>query len=164
MELIKLCPACFEENPVSEVICRVCMTNLSSVSPSPKNEKGPNGLKDAGGTDSTPDTHEHARPGEDPRPPTLTLSILSRVTALRISGACELGRNGPFGAFFSGIQTVSRRHVKIDFADNGWRIEDLGSTNGTWVNGKRISPGQAVAIKTGDTVSLSLSCEMTVTE
>ena len=33
MDLVKLCPACNEENPVSEVICRVCMTNLASVSP-----------------------------------------------------------------------------------------------------------------------------------
>jgi hypothetical protein len=162
MELIKLCPACFEENPVSEVICRVCMTNLSSVSPSPKGaEKSPKNTETA---DSTPDRDEHARPEGESAPPPLTLSILPHGTALRISSACELGRNGPFGAFFSAAQTVSRRHVRIDFADNGWRVEDLGSTNGTWVNGKRISPGQSVAIKAGDTLALSLSCEMTVTE
>jgi len=35
---------------------------------------------------------------------------------------------------------VSRRHARILFgADGGWTIEDLGSTNGVHVNGRRIS-------------------------
>ena len=34
--------------------------------------------------------------------------------------------------------TVSRRHARIEVTDRGLTIEDLGSTNGTAVNGKRI--------------------------
>lgn len=46
---------------------------------------------------------------------------------------------------------LSRRHAKIVFRDGKWTIEDLGSTNGTFVNGKKIdSPAE---IKPGDKIS-----------
>lgn len=34
---------------------------------------------------------------------------------------------------------VSGVHALLQQTDSGWWIEDLGSTNGTWVNGKRIN-------------------------
>jgi DNA-binding CsgD family transcriptional regulator len=34
---------------------------------------------------------------------------------------------------------VSRHHARIDFEDDQWVITDAGSTNGTLVNGRRIS-------------------------
>jgi pSer/pThr/pTyr-binding forkhead associated (FHA) protein len=43
-----------------------------------------------------------------------------------------------------------------------WHIEDLGSLNGTWVNGGRIEPGRAHPLKEGDTVALGMACEMKV--
>ena len=33
---------------------------------------------------------------------------------------------------------VSRRHIRIAPADDGWTVEDLGSANGTYVDGKRL--------------------------
>ena len=46
---------------------------------------------------------------------------------------------------------LSRRHAKIVSMDGKWTIEDLGSTNGTFVNGKKIdSPAE---IKPGDKIS-----------
>jgi len=38
-----------------------------------------------------------------------------------------------------GVPTVSRRHAKITRHDSHWRLADLGATNGTYVNGNRIS-------------------------
>ncbi len=39
-----------------------------------------------------------------------------------------------------GDSNVSRRHARVAFADDGsWTIEDLGSTNGVQVNGRRIA-------------------------
>ncbi len=35
-------------------------------------------------------------------------------------------------------ESVSRRHARISIADGGASIEDLGSKNGTWVDGNRI--------------------------
>lgn len=42
---------------------------------------------------------------------------------------------------------VSRRHCSVAGLPNGVRVQDLGSTNGTWVNGKRIT---AAVLKNGD--------------
>ncbi len=46
---------------------------------------------------------------------------------------------------------VSRKHVRLTLKNNGYVIEDLGSTNGTFVNGQRISG--AVQLKAGDLVA-----------
>lgn len=48
---------------------------------------------------------------------------------------------------------VSRRHVQFIRAVNGYLVEDLGSTNGTFVDGERLS-GQQMPLKAGQEVAL----------
>jgi len=48
---------------------------------------------------------------------------------------------------------VSRRHARIRRSNGSYVIEDLGSTNGTYVNrGRRLIPGNAEMLKDGDEV------------
>jgi hypothetical protein len=35
------------------------------------------------------------------------------------------------------VGTVSRRHAELEWTEEGWRVRDLQSENGTWVNGER---------------------------
>jgi class 3 adenylate cyclase len=45
--------------------------------------------------------------------------------------------------------TVSRRHARVRLLADALQIEDLGSTNGTTVNGTALRPGAAVLLGTG---------------
>ena len=49
-------------------------------------------------------------------------------------------------------ETVSRRHAGLARCGEAWRIEDLGSRNGTFVNGWRVS--EPCELEPGDAVRL----------
>lgn len=51
---------------------------------------------------------------------------------------------------------VSRRHAKLLPGDMGeWYVEDLHSTRGTKVNGRRLDPGEMVSLGAGDLVEIN---------
>jgi diguanylate cyclase (GGDEF)-like protein len=70
---------------------------------------------------------------------------LEREVVVGRDPRCEL----PIGA-----ADVSRRHARIVPDEDGHRVVDLGSTNGTWVNGRPITSRKLVA---GDRIELG-SC------
>ena len=45
--------------------------------------------------------------------------------------------------------SVSRKHLKIARIDNKYVVEDLGSSNGTWIDGDLIRPGEVHEVKEG---------------
>ena len=47
---------------------------------------------------------------------------------------------------------VSRHHLRFSRGPDGYTVEDLGSTNGTFINGKRVSG--ATLLKNGDMIGL----------
>jgi hypothetical protein len=51
-------------------------------------------------------------------------------------------------------QGVSRRHVMIIKEGSLLKVADLGSTNGTYLNGVRLQPSQPRLLRTGDRLSL----------
>ena len=55
------------------------------------------------------------------------------------------------------LQTLSRQHAILFFEDETWKISDCNSTNGTWVNGKKLSPNQALPLSVGDVIELANS-------
>jgi hypothetical protein len=50
-----------------------------------------------------------------------------------------------------GGKIISRRHAEIGFKD-GYFLHDLGSVNGTWLNGQRLIPNQQYALSDGDEI------------
>lgn len=53
----------------------------------------------------------------------------------------RIGRLGPLEVVLED-HSVSRNHAEIRHGERGWRLRDLGSTNGTRLNGVRLSAGQ----------------------
>jgi len=56
---------------------------------------------------------------------------------------------GPHGGSQAG---VSRRHARLLYSPEGWLLEDLQSTNGTFVNGSPVQPGQPLQVSAGDVI------------
>jgi pSer/pThr/pTyr-binding forkhead associated (FHA) protein len=51
--------------------------------------------------------------------------------------------------------TISGEHAKIELTHRGHTITDLNSTNGTYVNGKRIEPGKPYLLASNDIIRFS---------
>jgi len=50
--------------------------------------------------------------------------------------------------------SVSGEHAIFLWREDGWHVRDLGSRNGTWIDGARLAPGTRRAIDVGTTVHL----------
>lgn len=62
-----------------------------------------------------------------------------------------IGRDATSGVAINDAE-VSRKHARLNFQGGKYVIEDLGSTNGTFVNGQRLV--SSTVLKSGDVVSL----------
>jgi hypothetical protein len=47
---------------------------------------------------------------------------------------------------------VSRQHARFEYDGQGWMLTDLGSTNGTSINGQQLRPHKAYPLHPGDRV------------
>jgi len=50
---------------------------------------------------------------------------------------------------------VSEQHARLTLGDRGWQLIDLGSANGTYVNGRRLTPFVAQSLSVGDLLRLA---------
>jgi len=67
-----------------------------------------------------------------------------------VGGGLEVGREAT-GIRLSGDSQASRRHARLQSTPTGIEVSDLGSTNGTFVNGQRIQtavagPGDVIQV------------------
>jgi hypothetical protein len=54
-------------------------------------------------------------------------------------------------------QGISRQHARLEQDARGWSVTDLGTTNGTFVNGRRIPAREPVALQPGDRLTIGSS-------
>lgn len=89
---------------------------------------------------------------ERPRPLRLT-PVENEFAPLRLVGALakSVGRDEGNDLVLAHPE-ISRRHARIERDGSGWRIVDLRSTNGTWVNGERVT---AAPVSEGDEVAFA---------
>jgi pSer/pThr/pTyr-binding forkhead associated (FHA) protein len=73
-------------------------------------------------------------------------------TEFPVAGQMSLGRD-PGNGIVLGDPSVSGIHASFERVRGGWRLTDLGSTNGTTMNGRQVD-GRGVLLKGGERLSL----------
>ncbi len=114
-----------------------------------------------GGAAAEADTGPPAAAPE-PEPPTRAGQMIHRASGIRLEVAggatITIGRRDPVTGIQPSVdlteldqeRSVSRRHAKLERRGRRlYLVEDLGTTNGTFVNGERIAPGDPVEVRTG---------------
>jgi hypothetical protein len=90
----------------------------------------------------------------DPAPDATEAKLGPRVevgtSTHRITAATVIGRGAEADLQLTDTG-VSRRHAELRPVDDGLEVHDLGSTNGTWLNGRRV---QSASLREGDRVTV----------
>lgn len=136
-----ICPACGKVNPAQVQTCSVCGSPLPAAPRQPAAPLAP--LKAT--VVMTGAIPAPAGSGAElllPDGSTLPLGQLNTIG--RDPNQCSLA--------FPDTDRLSRRHACIEQAGGDWIISDLGSTNGTYINGTRISGPSA--LRPGDQIGL----------
>lgn len=75
----------------------------------------------------------------------LASPTLEPGTTIELTNAASVGRGAENAIRLEDDTTVSGRHATIDSRPDGLWVEDAGSTNGTFVNGARVTSARLLA-------------------
>lgn len=138
MSLQKICPVCKAPNQHGRQTCIQCAGDLSRGVSAPKDARV---VQDgeAGG-----ESHEGL----------LTLaSAEGRVIEVRSGDA--VGRTGVGREVLEMHEEISRRHAQFVESKGEWFVTDLNSSNGTFLDGKRIPPQEKIPVRNGQEIMFS---------
>ena len=152
------CPACKTPRPAGDRFCETCGHDFEAPAPA---EPAWELVIDA-------DRAYHARFAADgiAFPEGLSPQCMPIDAAELHIGRFDPASNGAAAPPITGAAhdpALSRRHAVLRrTGDGAYAIEDLGSTNGTAVNGRQIAAGEPVALGEGDRVHLGAWTGITI--
>lgn len=153
---MKLCPSCNTKNREGVFYCEECGQILIGVTASTRQidlETGQLQSKTSWGTSHFNHTAPIVIHVSDNATP-ITLEAAEETTIGRYDGtspgAPTLNMT-PFGAYEKG---VSRLHAALRKGEETLMLVDLGSVNGTYLNGQRLIPNQPRILRDGDEIRL----------
>lgn len=108
-------------------------------------------------------TDRTMRPGATPPPPPRQpqakpghLVCQNPSIRLGIGDGAIIGRRGSYAQAFAGQGYVSGNHARLQYNASGqFEVVDLGSTNGTFVNGQQLAPNIPRVVNVGDIVKFA---------
>lgn len=155
------CPFCQAAHPEGTVFCDECGTYLLQGT---QRGTDPLGTGEIGWTGpGVPGTAAAKKDETGPVYIRLIIGEGERSIEVALSKAVHLGRLDPSSEIFpevdltpdSGLEKgVSRRHARIHRRENMVVVEDLGSINGTFLNGRRLTPYLSQPLQNGDQLQL----------
>lgn len=97
---------------------------------------------------SPPPRQPQAKPGH--------LVCQNPLIRLGIGDGAIIGRRGSYAQAFAGQGYVSGNHARLQYNASGqFEVVDLGSTNGTFVNGQQLAPNMPRVVNVGDIVKFA---------
>ena len=132
MSSVKLCKTCKSENEVSELMCVRC-----------------------GGTafDEVIQSVSSSIP---------KLSLLFEEMPIKLESGDIVGREAKGEKFLALMTTVSRRHARFFYEEGKWFIEDLNSSNGSYLKTTENKIVAKEEIENGEKLFLSRSVELII--
>jgi hypothetical protein len=154
---VKICAVCKHENVVEAETCANCGAPLSSDVTTTLSVSGQ--LAEVVRQD--PNIRRTTLPAGS-----IALYVMGEKLPLVVEGKGQptilgrLGQDSPTSGivdltkYQAHLLGVSRQHAAISFKENSFAIEDLNSSNGTWVNENRLAPNQPRVLRNGDVIRL----------
>ncbi len=90
------------------------------------------------------------------KPSTIGLDVRERLVIGRLDPGGEAAPDLDLSPHLALEHGISRQHAVLLPTGDALYIVDLDSTNGTWVNGEYLQPGQRHALQPGDRLELGL--------
>lgn len=84
----------------------------------------------------------------------ILIEAKNRMVIGRYTGSGNIIPDINLTVFQGGMQGVSRQHAIVWYLDDAYFLEDLNSTNGTWVNEIRLEPHERHELHSGDLIRL----------
>jgi pSer/pThr/pTyr-binding forkhead associated (FHA) protein len=112
---------------------------------------GPQARRELRQAQGQPRPASAARQGRPPRSVTVFGDNGEKLDTLRLTGQIQIGRAEACQIKLDDTY-VSTFHARIFNRDGSWFVEDLGSTNGTYLNQRRVT--SPVEVRAGDRVKL----------
>jgi hypothetical protein len=155
-ERVLYCPVCQFKNQAGSLKCVRCGTSLNY---------GTTTLDVPSLVEQQDDRHMAVLHRQDLLNDGVVFYVAGDIHPLIVRGKHEivLGRHTPddetegvvgLDRYNAHQHGVSRRHAKISITDDSYLVEDLGSTNGTWLNDKYLHPYKPYIVTNGDQVRL----------
>jgi pSer/pThr/pTyr-binding forkhead associated (FHA) protein len=134
------CPSCGHDNTVGSRFCSSCGTALADDGDRTTMTFAPTTDAAAPETSETPVPEVEVDLTDVPSGTGVLVVTRGEAAGSRILLDLETttaGRHPDSGIFLDDI-TVSRRHAVLEPTTAGWHLRDVGSLNGTYVNGERV--------------------------